>query len=124
MKREISQEPMVRWDCDGCDYIIGPPGKVLDDGSTIDCHVTVLRIPTTHEHGAADGEDGFLEFHFHGPAGRSSDCFRYWAHSPHVMARSLERRGWLPDEVQEFLATHLYREAGGSIGLERPKART
>ena len=89
--------------CDGCEYLVGrsvPLVRVLARGWEFDFH---------------DGGEGAAERH---------DCFRYWAHNPHVMQRSLKARGLNEDEIDEFMAVMLYRKEGTSgPGIPRDPGR-
>lgn len=121
MKRE--KMAPKRWvECDGCQYQIGLTRAERDEGADIESRTTVLRVPTEHGDGPSE-DDGFLEFHFHGPNGSRHDCFRYWANSPDVMKRSLKERGWEEEQIDKFMATHLYRPEGQTFGpgMTRPK---
>jgi hypothetical protein len=88
--------------CDGCEYLIGsdvPTIVVTVRGEQFDFH---------------DGGQGQAERH---------DCFRYWAHGPNIMKRSLLERGWNEEAIDEFLSLMLYRKDGLSPGVTRPKAK-
>lgn len=85
--------------CDGCDYIIP---------------YSVPKVLVT-----ARGE----EFHFHDGgegAAERHDCFRYWAHNPRIMERSLKARDWDADTIDEFMSLMLYRANTHSPGIARP----
>jgi hypothetical protein len=87
--------------CDGCEYLVG---------KNVETITVVVRGEIFDFH---DGGKGAAERH---------DCFRYWAHGPRIMRRSLENRGWPEERVEEFLSLMLYREEGGpweSPGIPR-----
>lgn len=96
-------------ECDGCAYVIDVTRAEAADGLKAEDRMSRLTIPWD-----TDGRDRtqwtILEFHFHGPQGRSCDCYRYWATSPRIMRRSLEERGLSAGEIDDFMATHLYRD--------------
>lgn len=112
MRRE---EPAVRkWvECDGCGYVIGVTREASLDGAEPEDNMTVLTVPWDTDP-ADRAEWVTLEFHFHAPSGYRRDCFRYWAKSTHTMRASLKERGLEDEEIDEFLATHLYREKVGA----------
>lgn len=107
--------------CDGCEYVISLSATEQEAGVKIESTITTLRIPwepfEIEENGGV-----FIEFHFHGPESNRRDCFRYWAHSTHIMRRSLTKRDFNAAEIDEFMSTHLYRDPkySGSPGLTRP----
>lgn len=97
MKITVSH-PAVQ--CDGCEYIIGqkvPTVRVIARGEQFDFH---------------DGGEGAAERH---------DCFRYWAHGPHIMRRSLENRDWDCEQIDEFMSLMLYRGKGAYPGPGLPR---
>jgi hypothetical protein len=92
MKIQVTRDAIQ---CDGCEYQIGRDVEMI--------HVTVRgEIFDFH-----DGGEGNAERH---------DCFRYWAHGPHIMKRSLQERGWDEDRVEEFLSLMLYRASATAAG--------
>lgn len=103
-------EPMVRLDCDGCDYTIA---AAKEGGAVrVEKDASVLRVPWP-------GSD--LEFHFHSPKVSRNDCFRYWAHNPRIMRRSLERRSLSEAVIDDFLSAMLYRDNPSGPGVAREK---
>lgn len=95
-------------ECDGCQYLIGKETPVVKVTVPFDFDWMELR----------DG--GELEFHFHALRNRH-DCFRYWAHNPRNMERSLRERGLNDEQVDAFMELMLYRRDSFSPGVERPK---
>lgn len=88
--------------CDGCDYLIGLTQEEYNDGRIIEEVIATLIIPWE----AAINE--ILEFHFHVVPHRQ-DCFRYWAHNPRIMRRSLKARSMQEDEINKFMEIFIYR---------------
>lgn len=84
--------------CDGCEYLIS---------AGVQTTTLVVRGEQFDFH---DGGTGTAERH---------DCFRYWAHNPRIMRRSLEERDWGEERIDEFLSLMLYRE--GSLGPGLPR---
>jgi hypothetical protein len=85
-------------ECDGCEYVIA---------SGVQMTTLTVREEVFHFH---DGGQGHAERH---------DCFRYWAHSPSIMQRSLTNRGWDGERIDEFLSLMLYRSDSFSPGVAR-----
>jgi len=99
MKTTVTRPAVL---CDGCEYLIDyrvPTITVVVRGEQFDFH---------------DGGEGAAERH---------DCFRYWAHNPRIMQRSLKNREWDDERIDEFMALMLYREVNstGSPGIARPE---
>lgn len=85
--------------CDGCQYLVGKDSPVI-----------TVSVPLDH---------GEFLFHFHTLANRH-DCFRYWAHSPRIMQKSLQERSFTDEMIDEFLELMLYREDTFHPGIARP----
>ena len=100
MKTKVTRDAIV---CDGCEYLIGTAKNTI-----------VLNVR------------GEL-FHFHDgtPPTDRRDCFRYWAHGPRIMERSLREREWDDEKVDEFLSQMLYRKDNSSFspGVPRPEKK-
>lgn len=97
-------------ECDGCQYLIGGTSPPV-----------VVTVPFDYEWMELR-EGRTLEFHFHTLHNRH-DCFRYWAHNPRVMIRSLEERGLNEQEIDEFMGLMLYREDKFRPGIDRPEEK-
>jgi hypothetical protein len=97
VKTKVTRSAIV---CDGCGYII--PGGERQITLTVRKEVFDF----------CDGGEGAAEKH---------DCFRYWAHGPRIMRRSLEERDWDDERIEEFLSLMLYRGEGwlGGPGVPR-----
>lgn len=95
--------------CDGCDYILGLTTEEKEAGVDVEDTIAKLTIPWKGK---------VLEFLFHIAAHRH-DCFRYWAHNPGIMKKSLADRDFIPSEVDEFMSTFLYREHSHEPGITR-----
>lgn len=97
MKTTITRDAIC---CDGCDYIIENGVRTI---------ALVVREEMFDFH---DGGQGNAERH---------DCFRFWAHNPDIMKRSLGARDWDEDRIEEFMSLMLYRSSTpGSPGMARP----
>ena len=93
--------------CDGCKYLMGK-GPMI-----------VVSVPFDFPFEWLRGEKAeTLDFHFHALKHRH-DCFRYWAHNPSIMQRSLKDRELDNEQVDEFMELMLYRQNSYSPGLER-----
>lgn len=109
MKAQV-QVTKTQYTCDGCDYLMTEEQVK---------HGVRVNVPLRTN----DDPDRELEFHFHTLTNRH-DCFRYWAHNPRIMTRSLKARDLDEEEVDTFLSLMLYRGDGAwpSPGIERPEA--
>jgi len=87
-------------ECDGCEYLIGSGVQ------------TITLMVRDEQFDFHDGGEGDAERH---------DCFRYWAHSPETMKRSLRNRGWGDERIDEFMSLMLYRADSWGPGIARPK---
>lgn len=74
--------------CDGCEYLIGAGVQTI----------TLTQAEETFDF--HDGGEGAAERH---------DCFRYWAHNPDIMRRSLRNREWPEADIEDFMSLMLYR---------------
>jgi hypothetical protein len=120
MKR-VETKPVTSYERDGCGYLLGRTTDEVAAGVTLASKITTLRIPWEPFEIQEDG-GVFIEFHFHGPEDEGRrDCFRYWAHSPHVMKQSLKHRSFDDDEIDQFMSTHLYRATPFGAGIARPE---
>lgn len=106
-ERTVTQEYLT---CDGCLYLMAEKDPRIEVTVPFDYPLEFLR----------DG--GVLTFHFHALTYRH-DCFRYWAHSPDVMRRSVRERGLDKEQIDDFLSLMLYREDPIHPGIERPKEK-
>ena len=97
-------------ECDGCQYLLGQSSPPIVVTVPFDFAWMEIREDPPRE----------LEFHFHTLSSRH-DCFRYWAHNPHNMERSLRERGLNDDEIDAFMSLMLYRRDNFAPGVERPK---
>jgi hypothetical protein len=116
----IENKPVEKLVCDGCDYIIGLTTEERNDSIRVEERTMTLRMPWDTD--PIKKEDWvWLEFHFHSPVHMQSrrDCFRYWAHNPRIMKRSLEYRELPEDEIDEFMSVMLYRDNKHGPGIER-----
>jgi len=104
--RNVQQEYM---ECDGCIYVMSESKPRITVDVPFDYPLEALREDPPRS----------LEFHFHA----DSDCFRYWAHNPRIMRRSLAERELSEDEIMDFLSLMLYREDPFHPGVERPKEK-
>lgn len=106
MRHEIPTT-RVQYECDGCQYGMRDP----EERPCI-----VVSVPMEY-----DGGDR-LTFHFHGVQDDGyRDCFRYWAHNPDVMERSLRARGLDETDRDEFMYLMLYkRERDGKVDTFSP----
>ena len=101
-KKKTVEQTVI--ECDGCQYIMGrAPAPIL------------VTVPL---HDNAEP----LVFHFHTLHNRH-DCFRYWAHNPRVMIRSLKERGLGDEDVEAFMELMLYRESKFGPGIDRPETK-
>jgi len=98
-------------ECDGCQYGMAEKDPRIEITVPYDFEWEALRSDPPET----------LMFHFHAVQTRH-DCFRYWAHSPHVMKRSLRERGLDAEQIDDFMSLMLYREGLGP-GIERPKEK-
>ena len=87
--------------CDGCDYMMGDKHPPI-----------VVTVPPG---GLVFAE---LVFHFHALTNRH-DCFRYWAHNPSIMRKSLAERELDDQQIDEFMSMMLYREGQYAPGIPR-----
>jgi hypothetical protein len=118
-----------KWiECDGCQYAIGRTSREAANGLRLDrIHMTV-SIPVDLV------PENDLTFHFHVANDEARpddtrglrDCFRYWAHNPSIMKRSLKERGMDDDDIDTFMSQFLYRTGTSSLspGVEREKQTT
>lgn len=100
MKTTVTKDALL---CDGCDYLISTGVPII---------TVAVRNELFHFH---DGGVGDAERH---------DCFRYWAHGPNIMERSLKQRKYDQDQIDEFLSLMLYRREGTfsqGPGVPRPE---
>ena len=100
-------------ECDGCLYGMAEEDPRVEVTVPFDFAWEALRSnpPET------------LTFHFHALQQRH-DCFRYWAHNPTIMKRSLKARELDEEQIDDFLSLMLYRkESGFGPGLAREKVK-
>lgn len=96
--------------CDGCQYLMSAKHPRVEVTVPFDFKVEWMRADRTET------------FHFHAHPHRH-DCFRYWAHNPQVMRRSLEERDWSEEQIDDFMSMMLYRTGPFNPGIERPKEK-
>jgi hypothetical protein len=101
--------PQTVYECDGCAYVLVLTTEEKAAGKEVLDTAAILTIPWGGQK---------LEFHFHVVRARN-DCFRYWAHNPQVMKRSLEDRDLTDDDIESFMATFLYRSHSHEPGVAR-----
>jgi hypothetical protein len=101
--------PRTVYECDGCQYVLGLTTEEKAEGKEVLDTAAILTIPWGGQK---------LEFHFHAVPHRN-DCFRYWAHDPQVMHRSLEDRDFTDEDIDSFMAMFLYRKHSHSPGIAR-----
>lgn len=110
MRKQVMVEK-TQFTCDGCQYLMSQ--AQVDDG---------IKVVVPFDYSWMElREERELEFHFHTLSNRH-DCFRYWAHNPDVMTRSLRDRKLDDEEIDQFLSLMLYRKHSWSPGLARPEA--
>lgn len=96
--------------CDGCDYLM----------SLKDPHI-IVSVPFDYPLEFLQ-DNRIVTFEFHALHHRH-DCFRYWAHNPEIMRRSLRERDFTEEQIEDFMELMLYRQTPYSPGIERPKAK-
>ena len=121
MRKQISV-PKTQITCDGCDYIMSDPSRVP---------CITVTVPFEWDDGKETFDTLTFEFHALQGAGTSErrstdrhDCFRYWAHNPDVMRRSLLERGLVESEIDEFMGIMLYKSSSFSPGIARPEPKS
>lgn len=115
MKREAETKVYIV-ECDGCDYVLARRNRERELEPAL-ANSILVSVPWDWPWPAEIRSGNKLDFHFHA----DGDCFRYWAHSPYVMKKSLEKRGLDEAQVGEFMRLMLYRSDHRSPGIEQKK---
>lgn len=109
MKKTKTVEQTIL-ECDGCQYLMSEKDPRIEVTVPFDFPWKELRSDPIET----------LTFHFHA-LGNRHDCFRYWAHDPHNMRRSLRERELDADQIEDFMSLMLYRDGSFGPGVARPK---
>ncbi len=110
-KSRTIEQPYL--ECDGCQYLMSEDDPRIEVTVPFDFPWKELQSDPI----------AMLTFHFHA-LGQRHDCFRYWAHDPHNMKRSLKEHGLDDNQIDDFMSLMLYRQQNGfGPGVARAKEK-